>query len=106
MSSQIPSKPARAAGATIAVSLANAASENHSAAAHARSSRYEQSPQKTSPAAAKSSSASELCAKKTGYIAVHSVDAIATFVFAARSASRKTPSSENAAIVNMAARVT
>src|SRR5947199_2292488 len=66
------SHPAKANGARIAVSFAKAASENQMAIARGRSSRYAHSPQKVSPAAARSTCASELCAKNTGYRPVHS----------------------------------
>src|SRR5580700_1551166 len=102
----MPSHAASASGARIAVSFVKAATENQSAVETACPSTYAASPQKVKPAAARSTCASELCAKKTGYTAVHSVDAIPTFVLATASASRNTPSSEKAATTSMAVRVT
>ena len=104
--SQQSPTPNSANGARIAVSFARAATANHNAASTNASSTYADSPQKMNPAAARSTCTRELCAKNTGYNAVHSVEAIATCVFATRSASRNTPSSENAAKNNIAVRAT
>src|SRR5580658_3606490 len=61
------SSPANnASGARIAVSFANAANENHTAARHRRFSTYASKAQNVNPAAARSRWAKELWAKKTG----------------------------------------
>src|SRR5436305_1398157 len=83
---------ASAIGASTAVSLASTARQNQNAVTSGLSSKYAVQAQKVSPAAAKSTCAKELCAKNTGYKAVHTVAAIATLVLATSSASRKTPS--------------
>src|SRR5208282_6845326 len=77
------SHPASAMGARIAVSFAKAARANQNTVATVSPSTYAERAQKVSPAAAKSTCARELCAKKTGYTAVQSVDATATFMLAA-----------------------
>src|SRR5579862_6211437 len=80
------SQIANARGARMAVSFANAARENHTATFTGRSSNHAHKAQNVSPAAARSTCAKELCAKKTGYSAVHAVHAIATRVLLTLSA--------------------
>src|SRR5580692_6038463 len=96
------SHAASAKGARIAVSLVKAARANQSVVANRWPSTYAASAQKIHPAAARSTCARELCTKKTGYSAVHNVDAIATFLLATRSAKRNTPRSEKAARTSIA----
>src|SRR5439155_14070152 len=76
------------------------------AAGALRFSRYDRKPQNVSPAAATSRWARELCTKKTGQRAVQSVAASATREFEIRSANRKIPNRQNAAITSIAVRVT
>src|SRR3954466_13067103 len=99
------SHPNNATGARMAVSFDSAASENNIAVPHGRSSIYERSPQKVNPAAARSTCASELWVKKTGYTPVSATVADATAILDVRKANRKIPSSENALTASIAVRV-
>src|SRR5262249_40866551 len=79
---------------------------NHNTHSQRFSCTYASSAQKVNPAAARSTCASELCTKNTGYIEVHATVAIATSMFATYFAKRKRPRRVNAAIASIAMRVT